>query len=346
MRTELRVLARATVTAVAGAALYAGMALAVTTSFTLTGDVLNPGVYDRERLQSFPAQDRGVGSDVYTGASFWGVLNGAGIALNPNYHNDVLNKLVIATASDGYQATFSLGEIHPNFGGAGEPHIVAYDINNEPLTFNGFARMVSPDDARRGRFVSNLSNLQVVSAARSAAPHPGGPSDSFTLTGTVGKGGTITANDFAGLAEVTREVTYQSGSNVVTQTFTGVALWDLLNARELDTDDLLRKALVVTATDGHQVTFALGELSPSFGDPESLAMVALADSNGPLIDNGFARLVLPGDVRGGRFISNISAMHVVDATSPAFVPLPAGLVLVLTGFIALAGTGRLRQRAA
>jgi hypothetical protein len=37
------------------------------------------------------------------------------MVVNPN-KNDVLNRYVLATGSDGYKVVFSLGELNPNFG--------------------------------------------------------------------------------------------------------------------------------------------------------------------------------------------------------------------------------------
>jgi len=324
-----------------GAALSADIAVAATTdNFTLFGEVTNSRVHDRDSLRNLPAANRNVGADVYTGATLWDVLNDAGLSHDPAVHNDLLSRVVVATGADGYKATFSLGEIHPNFGGAGQPHLVAYDINHEPLTFNGFARMVSPDDNRRGRFVSNLASIKVIDTAPGALTLLGGISDAFTVSGEFKQQGTVTAADFAHFDQVVREVTYFSGPNQVTNTFTGVGLWDFLTDRGMATDNLLHKALLVTGSDGYQVAFALGELSPSFGDPAELAMIALLDG-----DDGFARLVLPGDHRGGRFVSNIVDMKLIDVTAMvAPVPLPAGAVLALTGIGALFGLGGLRRR--
>lgn len=350
MTTHFRNFMRAA--AIAGAALGASAAGAATTDmFTLSGSVQQPGIYDRARLEALPAEDRNIGSDVYTGTTLGQLLNDAGIATDPAHKNDALNKLVVATGADGYKATFSLGEIHPSFGGAGQPHLVAYDINDEPLTFNGFARMISPEDNARGRFVSNLASLEVVSAPRLDMAPVGGATSSFELSGGVANPGTITTADFSGLDMMVREVSFMTGGGQRNETFTGYSLWEFLDARGILTDagiknDLLRKALLVTGSDGYQVAFALGELSPRFGDPSMNAMIALWDANGPLGDSGFARLVLPGDVYGGRFVSNIATMRVVDVTVPqiAPVPLPAGGVLMLTGIMAVAALRRSRRR--
>jgi hypothetical protein len=120
--------------------------------------------FDLAALQALPTITRTVGSDTYTGVSFWDLLNTTvGIAFDPAVKNDVLGKYVVATGSDGYKAAFSLGELDPSFGN--QPDLIAYSRNGEPLTTSGFARIVVPDDVRRGRCVSNLVSLEVFSAS-------------------------------------------------------------------------------------------------------------------------------------------------------------------------------------
>jgi hypothetical protein len=95
----------------------------------------------------------------YTGTSLWGLLNGAGIQVDAARKNDVLNKYVLATGSDGYKAVFSLGEIDPDFGNRAS--IVAYaetiGAASVPLAEDGPFRVTSPGDVRGGR--NEASNL-------------------------------------------------------------------------------------------------------------------------------------------------------------------------------------------
>jgi hypothetical protein len=70
------------------------------------------------------------------------------------------------------------------------------------------------------------------------------------------------------------------------------------------------------------VTLALAELLPSVGGQQM--MIAFADGNGqPLgADEGMARLVVPGDKAGGRFVSNITRI-VLRSPGPALqTPAP------------------------
>ncbi len=66
-------------------------------------------------------------------------------------------------------------------------------------------------------------------------------------------------------------------------------------------NDILRKVITVTGSDGYQVAFSAGELSPMFGKEPIL--VAYADTAGQLGAGGPAvsrALVVPGDIAGGR----------------------------------------------
>lgn len=116
-------------------------------------------------------------------------------------------------------------------------------------------------------------------------------------------------------------VTYFAAGSVVTESFTGVLLWDLLNNAPVNgivTDptiknDILHKVIIVTGTDCYQSVFGAGEIDPFFGGNQ--IMVAYATGGKSLGSAGFARIVAPGDKAGGRFVSNIASIEVRDATT-------------------------------
>jgi hypothetical protein len=113
---------------------------------------------------------------------------------------------------------------------------------------------------------------------------------------------------------VTHEnVTYFAAGSVVSQTFTGVLLWDLLQSvgiivNPMIKNDILRKTVVVIGSDGYEVVFGVGEIDPNFGGHQ--IMVAYAVNGQPLGVDGPARIVAPGDKEGGRFVSNIVKIEV------------------------------------
>jgi hypothetical protein len=74
----------------------------------------------------------------------------------------------------------------------------------------------------------------------------------------------------------------------------------------------LRWYAVVTGTDGYQAVIAWGEIDPGFeGKPVLLAYEQDGQLLGP--SDGMARLVVPGDQRGGRYVSNVRTIALLHA---------------------------------
>ncbi len=304
-----------------------GVALSPVTIF---GDVLDPGIYNLPALQpvtteavTYAAGGTPV-SDSYTGVTLRNLLDRAGGVDITAAKNDILSKYVIAIGADGYKAAFSLGEIDPKFGN--QSVLVAYaDAAGQlgPRGSEGLARIVVPGDHAGGRYVSDLVDLQVGSLPEPSSPGPGGTSDQVTLSGQVADPSTFTPITLAALNQAATETaTFLSGAGQVTDTYTGVSLWTLLQDKGLLTDpsiknDLLRLGVVATGSDGYRALISLGEIDPAFGNQPDL--VAYADSNGQLDPNGSdgaMRLVVPGDHAGGRYVSNLVSLQVVDLTAP------------------------------
>jgi len=155
---------------------------------------------------------------------------------------------------------------------------------------------------------------------------PGGVSNSFTVSGEVKKPAVFNLNKLEQFAPAQANVTYFAAGSVVTESFTGVLLWDLLNNSPVGgivTDptvknDILHKIVIVTGTDCYQSVFSAGEFDPFFGG--SQIMVAYATGGQSLGSAGFARIVAPGDKAGGRFVSNIANIDVEDAGSSPITP--------------------------
>jgi hypothetical protein len=325
-------------TGLTGAAVAAGPS----SQFDVNGDVGTPGVYDFSSLSALPATSEtvtyGAGgvltTDTFTGTALWTLLgNAGGIVPVPGVKNSSLLNYVVAVGSDGYEAVFSGGEVNPMFGGSSTaPDTVAYsDTGGQlgPGGADGFARMVVPGDAAGGRYVSNLVDL-TIGQAPVPAKGPGGVSTQFTLSG-VQNPGTYTLSSLQALPAVQLTATYTAGKSSVTDTYTGVSLWTLLDQAGLITDpniknDVLRQYVEAIGSDGYAAIFSLGEIDPMFGNQPDL--VAYADTDGQLGQDGsdgFARIVVPGDAAGGRYISNLVALEVFTAS----VPEPATWVLLI-----------------
>lgn len=295
----------------------------------ISGHVADPGIYNLPTTtpvttESVTYTAAGVPvSDTYTGTTLWNLLADAGGVATTTAKNDILSKYVIATGSDGYQALFSLGEIDPMFGN--QPVLIAYADKAGQLGPNGsdgLARVVVPGDIAGGRYVSDLVSLRVVSLPEPGPTGAGGISPQATLSGAVADPTIVTPATLAGLHQSTTETaTYLAGSTSTTDTYTGVSLWTLIQDAGLLTDpsiknDLLGFAVVATGSDGYRAVISLGEIDPAFGNQSDL--VAYADTAGQLGpggSDGALRLVVPGDHAGGRYVSNLVSLQVIDATS-------------------------------
>ena len=301
----------------------------------LFGGVADPGLYNLPDLApvTIEAATYSAGgtpvSDTYTGITLRTLLDVAGGVDVTDAKNDVLSKFVVATGADGYKAAFSLGEIDPKFGA--QPVLVAYSDTagqlgpqgNQQSGSDGLARMVVPGDHAGGRYVSDLVALNVGSLPEPPSTGPGGVSDQLTVSGQVADPQTFTAITLAALGPPTTETaTFLAGAGSVTDTYTGVSLWTLLQDEGLVTDasiknDVLRLGVVATGSDGYRALISLGEIDPAFGNRQDL--VAYADTGGQLGPGGSAgamRLIVPGDHAGGRYVSNLVDLRVVDLTAP------------------------------
>jgi len=127
--------------------------------FSLDGLVMTPAVYDRAALDALPQSSVTAGNATYTGVTLWTLLSQAGIITHVETKNDILREAVIVTASDGYKVIISLGEIDPDFGN--QPCLIATQQNGSGFPSGGFARLVFPNDVKKGRWVTNLTALKV-----------------------------------------------------------------------------------------------------------------------------------------------------------------------------------------
>jgi hypothetical protein len=171
------------------------------------------------------------------------------------------------------------------------------------------------------RILSAVLLLIGIASSPLQAGCPGGVSTSFTVTGEVTNRAVF---NFSALQQqfspAQANVTYFAAGSVVTESFTGALLWDLLSNAPVNgivtnpnvKNDILHKVVIVTGTDCYQSVFGAGEFDPFFGG--SQIMVAYLTGGQSLGDDGFARIVVPGDKAGGRFVSNIANIEVRDAT--------------------------------
>lgn len=132
------------------------------------------------------------------------------------------------------------------------------------------------------------------------------------------------------LPPTTQRVTYKAGGTSVTDTFTWTAVWTLLDQAGIKPipgvkkNGTLLNYVVAVGSDGYQAVFSGGKINPAFGgNSVNPDMVAYSDTGGQLGasgSDGFARMVVPGDTAGGRYVSNLVNLYVRQAPVPAAGP--------------------------
>src|SRR5262245_21075082 len=170
--------------------------------------------------------------------------------------------------------------------------------------------------------------LFFVAAVLTAPAHAGAadkrferPVGSVVITGELEDRVFLTFEQFEALALQlhTLTVTFQAGQAVEQHTFTGFLLIDVLNLLkpQFDPDvknDRLRFYVSATGTDDYQAIVAWGEFDPGFKNKE--IMLAVTQDGNTLAAEGM-RLVVPNDIRGGRYVSLVDTVRLDRARQPA-----------------------------
>lgn len=132
-----------------------------------------------------------------------------------------------------------------------------------------------------------------------------------TISGEVTKPLTLQSADLKALPHIEMTVADRDGKE---HRYAGVPLITLLSQAGTSTGAALKgknltKYVVVKATDGYEVVFALAELDPAF----ATRTILLADSvdGAPLADGvGPYRVVVPGEKKPARWIRQVMALEV------------------------------------
>jgi DMSO/TMAO reductase YedYZ molybdopterin-dependent catalytic subunit len=131
----------------------------------VTGSVASPVTLTAADLKAMPRTAvtlKADGRDVkYEGVLVGAILARAGVPLGHELTGAAVASYVVASASDGYRAVFSLAELDPEF--TGSEIIVADTVDGKPLfDYQGPFRIVAPRDTRGARGVRMLQKLEVV----------------------------------------------------------------------------------------------------------------------------------------------------------------------------------------
>lgn len=137
---------------------------------------------------------------------------------------------------------------------------------------------------------------------------PGGP-----VTITYGdKSAVFTPADLAAMPQTT--VTVLNSHTKANETYTGVPLMDLLTKVGVPAKPMgkqFRIYLVAIGSDGYEVVYSLGEVSPDTHD--ATVIVADTENGKPLADDGPLKLIASREKMPSRWVRNLVAVKVLTA---------------------------------
>ncbi len=146
---------------------------------------------------------------------------------------------------------------------------------------------------------------------------PRQPSPAFAIAGQIANPRSYTLTDIQALPAKQVTLEYSAANQPQKHSFKGVPLFDLIAAAKPQLDantknDALRWIVQAEGSDGYTATFALGELDPNFGN-KGVLVAFEQDGTALPLEDGAMRLVVAGDVKGGRFVSALTRVTVKRA---------------------------------
>ncbi|AWT57274.1 molybdopterin-binding protein [Mycolicibacterium smegmatis] len=158
---------------------------------------------------------------------------------------------------------------------------------------------------------TGVSMLALLAGTGAAAAEPQVSTD-LSVTGDVGAPLTMTREALRALPNRTLDATFTTHDGPQHHTYTGALLSDAITAAHPAggpnaEHPLLTVAVVATGADGYAATLAWGDIDPSV--TPTPALVAWAQDG---TDLDAPRLVLPGDLNGSRYVSELRELRVAQ----------------------------------
>src|SRR5262245_9052346 len=130
-------------------------------SISVTGDVAQPLTLRATDLAAMPRATATVNGTLYEGVWLSNVLKKAGVPLGSSLRGAALSSYALASATDGYQVLFSLGELDPEI--ADGQVLLADTANGKPLIgSDGEFRLVIAKDKVGARSIRMIAKVEVV----------------------------------------------------------------------------------------------------------------------------------------------------------------------------------------
>jgi len=235
--------------------------------------------------------------------------------------NDLLRWWIVASNAKGQSALVTRGEIDPGFGN--RQAILSISEDGHFLSARTGPRLIVPGDATSGRAIRDVNQVTVGRAVsqlpqagcddvgKVASPPPAG---TIVVNGDVANPLTLTTAQLAQLGSRTMNVNFLNGANPVSASEQGPLLEDVIRMAKPKIDnrcpnDALRFYIQASATDGYSSLLSWGDISPLYGN--RVPLLSVNENNVAL--TGGPRVLAPGDVRGGRYVSGTLILTVVRA---------------------------------
>lgn len=274
-------------------------------SVTVGGAVATPASYSTTELAALPQTTFSVTrhtwwgprTQTYQGVSLEDLVNAAGPTLPPSTKNAMLRVTITVGNVFGWHVTLALGELDPGFGN--HPAYLALTEAGHPLPA---PELVVPGDTAGFRSVPLVDRITVAvqNPSPTASPAPG----SLTI---ITRGGTrvLSASKLASLPDHTLQVSFLAGTASQTHTETGPTLQAVLRAAHVRSD--LSTWVAAVGSDSYVAVVTPAEAWIG-GRP---LLVSLNEDGLPLAQ---PRLVVDGDVKGGRYVSDVVDLAVGQGT--------------------------------
>ena len=272
------------------------------------GEVTTPTAYTAAALAKLPQTTATVtvGSRhvTVTGVLLETLVTDAGPAYPAsllNTKNELLRVTATVRGAGHRQVTFAVGELDPGFGN--HPALLALTLNGRPVA--GGPELVVPGDSAPLRYVFGVSQVTVgiaTAPATNTNPSAGSPVEVIYGHHVL----TLSAALLARLPSETLKVSFQGPGGTQTHTEIGPSLPVVLAAAGIF--PTLNTWVAATGDDNYVATVTPAEQFVG-GRPLQLSL------NEDGVTLAQPRLVADGDVKGGRYVSDIVDLYV--GTGPA-----------------------------
>jgi hypothetical protein len=272
------------------------------------GEVTSPTAYTTAQLaqltQTTVTVKTGFRTVTDTGVLLETLVTDAGPAYPAsllNTKNELLRVTVTVRGAGHREVTFAVGELDPSFGN--HPALLALTQNGRPIPFG--PELVVPGDSAPLRFVPGVSRLTVgIATAPATATTTSSTSPVVVIDGRHVV--TLSAALLVRLPAETLQVSFGGPTGEQTHTETGPALLEVLAAAGIR--PTLNTWVAAVGDDNYVATVTPAEQIVG-GRPLQLS---LSEDGGTTTE---PRLITDGDVKGGRYDSNVVDLYV--GTGPA-----------------------------